>query len=105
MLFLVGARGACLYDDSTLTSSTDLTDLTLHVPAGLGRVVKVEPATIASLKAGVATPVRLTISMPATGAHSQGGVVQMRAGQRNVPSALQVKLTVPGATDDAEDSD
>ena len=79
----------------TLTSSTDLTNVTLRVPGGLGRVVKVEPASFTSLKVGVATPVKLTISMPAQNAHSQGGVVQLRAGKRAIPASLKIKLTIP----------
>jgi len=89
----------------TLTSSVDLADVSLRVPTGLGRVLKAEPAHFDSLKAGVATPVKLTISMPAQGAHSQGGVVQVRAGNRNVPAALKVKLTVPAAHGDDGDTD
>jgi hypothetical protein len=84
----------------TLTSSADLTNVTLQVPGSLHRIVAIEPTSIASLKAGVATPVKLTISMPATGAHNQGGVVQVRAGQRNVPAGLHIKLTVPGTSDE-----
>lgn len=87
----------------TLTSSADLASVTLHVPGGLGRLIKVEPASFTSLKAGVATPVKLTIGMPAQNAHSQGGVVQVRAGKRAIPASLKVKLTVPNPADAAED--
>ena len=79
----------------TLMSSADLANVTLRVPGGLGRVVKVEPASFAQLKAGVATPVTLTIRMPSQNAHSQGGVVQVRSGMRALPHALKVKLVVP----------
>lgn len=84
--------------DVTLTSSADLANVSLRVAGDLGRVVKVEPASFASLSAGMATPVRLMLTVPAQGAHSQAGVVQVRAGQRNVPMPLKVKLTVPGTT-------
>jgi hypothetical protein len=87
----------------TLTSSVDLTNVTLRVPEGLDRVMKVEPASFTSLKAGVATAVKLTISMPSQNAHSQGGVVQVRAGKRVIPASLKVKLTVPNPVDAAED--
>jgi hypothetical protein len=89
----------------TLTSSADLTNVTLRVPGGLGRVLKVEPSSFASLKAGVATAVKLTISAPSQGVHSQGGVVQVRAGKRNVPAALKVKLSVPGSPNDQGDGE
>jgi hypothetical protein len=92
----------------TLTSSADLTDVRLLVPAGLRRIVTVEPATIASLKAGVATSVKLTMTMPASGVHTQGGVIQVFAGQRAVPSVLTVKLVAPRAAnngDTAEDGE
>lgn len=87
-----------------LTSSVDLSNLTFQISGGLSRVVAIEPATIGSLKAGVATPVKVTITMPTTGAHSQAGVIQVRAGQRVIPSALKLKLIVPGTTGDTEDS-
>jgi len=87
----------------TLTSSVDLTKATLRVPGGLGRVVKTEPASFASIKAGVATSVKLTITMPSQNAHRQGGVVQVRAGRRVVPVSLKVKLTVPRPTSQAAD--
>ena len=87
----------------TLTSSADLANVTLRASGGLGRIVKVEPASFTSLKAGVATPIKLTISMPSSNAHSQGGVVQVRAGKRAVPASLKLKLTVPGVVDAAEE--
>lgn len=89
------APGQTVVVNVTLTSSADVTNVALRVPGGLGRVLKVEPSSFASLKAGVATPVKLTIAMPALGAHSQAGVIQVRVGPRNVPAALNVKLTVP----------
>jgi hypothetical protein len=88
----------------TLTSSADLVNVTLRIPGGLGRIMNVEPASFTSLKAGVATPVKLTISMPAQNAHSQGGVVQVRAGKRAIPALLKVKLTLPSPAAAAEDA-
>jgi uncharacterized membrane protein len=99
------APGQTIEVNVTLTSSANLNNVVLRVPGGLGRVLKVEPASFASLKAGVAAPVKLTITLPAAGAHSQGGIVQVRAGQRNVPAALKIKLTVPGSTGDDDDDD
>jgi hypothetical protein len=90
------APGQTVTVDVSLTSSADIATVTLRVPGGLGRVLKVEPASF-SLKAGVATPVKLTVTMPANGAHSQGGVVQVRAG-RNIPASLKVLVQVPGST-------
>jgi uncharacterized membrane protein len=89
--------------DVTLTSSADVSNATLRIPGGLGRVVSVSPATF-SLKAGVAQAVRLTIAMPAEGAHSQGGVIQVRSGKRNLPQSLKVNVTVPGDEDEDEES-
>jgi hypothetical protein len=88
-----------------LTSTADLTNVALRVPGGLRHVVAVEPAAIASLKAGVAIPVKLTMTMPTSGAHNQGGIVQVRVEQRNVPSALHIKLTLPGTANDPDDAD
>ncbi|MEN9933518.1 MAG: hypothetical protein RLZZ387_97 [Chloroflexota bacterium] len=84
----------------TLTSSTDVANVTLVPSGGLARVVTVEPSSIASLKAGQLVTVRLTVAMPADGAHSQGGVIKVRAGKRSLPASLKVQLTVPGAPDD-----
>jgi hypothetical protein len=83
----------------TLTSSVDLNDVTLVVPGDLGLVLSAEPASFSQLQAGVATNVRLTISMPAEGAHNQGGTVQVRAGERAVPHALRVQLRLPRTND------
>lgn len=96
------AAGQAATVDVSLTSSADVPNATLRIRGGLGRVVSVSPATF-NLKAGVAQSVRLTMTMPADGAHSRGGVVQVRSGKRNLPSALKVKLTVPG--DEDVDSD
>lgn len=79
----------------TLTSSVDLNDVTLVVPGDLGLVLSAEPASFSQLQAGVATNVRLTISMPVEGAHNQGGIVQVRAGERAVPHALKVHVRLP----------
>lgn len=87
----------------TLTSSVDLTNVTLRVAGGLGRILKVEPASFASIKAGVATSVKLTITMASQNAHSQGGVVQVRAGKRAIPMLLKVQLTVPSPAGQAAD--
>ncbi len=87
----------------TLTSSADVANVTLRVSGGLGQVMKIEPASFTSLKAGVATPVELTISMPAQNAHSQGGVVQVQAGKRVIPASLKVKLTIPVPADVGKD--
>ena len=87
----------------TLTSNVDVDNVTLRVPRGLARIVTVEPASFTSLKAGVATPVKLVFSMPADQAHSQGGVIQVRSGQRALPSHLSVKVTVPGGQNEDDD--
>jgi uncharacterized membrane protein len=97
------ASGQTTVVQVTLTSSSDLANVTLRVPGGLGRIVKVEPASFTSLKAGVATPIKLTISMPSQNAHSQAGVVQVRAGKRAIPTPLKLKLTVPAPANAAED--
>jgi hypothetical protein len=81
----------------TLTSSADLANVALQTRGGLGRILSVSPASF-SLTAGQAKEVTLTITMPADRAQCQGGVVQVRAGNRVVPANLKVKVTVPGAT-------
>jgi|GEM_PF-3801459 len=96
------APGTTIRLQVTMVSSADLSDVTLRVPGGLGRVLTVEPTSIASVKAGVVTPVTLTVSMPLARAHSQGGVVQVRAGNPAVPSPLKVKIRVPGTENEAD---
>lgn len=85
----------------TLTSSADLTGVTLSAPGGLtnGKILAIEPASFASLQAGVPATVRLTFTVPAEGARCQGGVVKVSAGKRTLPASLKVRLTVPGAAD------
>ena len=90
--------GQTLQVEATFTSSADLAQVTVRVPGGLGRFVTVAPTSFASVKAGTPTKVTLTVTMPAEQAYSQGGVVQLRAGKRNLPQALKVQLN-PGASD------
>jgi hypothetical protein len=82
----------------TLTSSADLANISLIAPGGLGKVLKVEPAVLTSLTAGVPANVTLVISVPAEGAHCQGGVLQVRAGKKNIPAPLKVKVIISGDT-------
>lgn len=87
----------------TLTSNVELTNVTVRVPGNLGKAVQLAPSSFASLKAGSATPVTLSISMPVQGASNLSGVVQVRAGKgRTVPSVLPVKLKLAGATPESE---
>lgn len=96
------APGASATVEVTLTSSVDMAEVTFRVPGGLGRVLRVDAGGVTSLQAGVATPMKLIITMPATGAHSQGGVVQVRSGQRAIPTPLSVKINLPASDDDAD---
>ncbi|HWQ15590.1 MAG TPA: hypothetical protein VNL77_22505 [Roseiflexaceae bacterium] len=79
-----------------ITSSADVDNLQLWIPGGLGRMTTMAGAPT-SLKAGQPVTFTLTFTMPATGALSQGGVVKVRAGRRNLPANLPVLLTVRGA--------
>ncbi len=88
----------------SLTSSAELKSVSLRVPGGLGRIItKIEPSTF-DLEAGKAKTVRFTLSMPAEGAHSQGGVVQAIVGRRNMPQSLKVLVKVPGDADASDDA-
>jgi uncharacterized membrane protein len=91
------APGATAQMQVTLTSSADLSNVTLTMPGGIGKVLKVEPSSFASLKAGAPAAVTLTFTTPAEGAQCRGGVVQVRADGKSVPASLKVKLKVPGA--------
>jgi hypothetical protein len=79
----------------TLTSSVALNNVSLRVVGGLEGVVRVSPETL-NLAAGTPAQVTLTMSLPADHTGSRAGVVQVRAGERNVPHSLKVKIRVPG---------
>lgn len=80
----------------TITSSADLSGVAVTATGGLAPFVTVGPSSIASLRAGVPASVTLTITMPAEGARCAAGAVKVRAGSRNVPASLKVKLLLPG---------
>jgi hypothetical protein len=90
------APGETVRVSVTLTSSADLANVTFVAPGGLGKVLKVEPAVLSSLAAGVPANVTLTISVPSEGAHCQAGVVKVHAGKKNLPAPLKVKVILPG---------
>ena len=89
----------------TFTSSGDLADVQLRVSGGLARFVTVSPGTVASVKANTPVSVQIVMQVPADKAHDQGGVIQVRAGKRNMGKPLQVKIDVPGDDDEDEDED
>ncbi len=81
-----------------LVSSASLENVRLRIPGRLGRVASVKPSGRFNLTAGKAVQVTLTLASPANAARSQGGVVQVIAGRRNVPQSLKVLIKVPGDT-------
>ncbi len=89
---------------ATFTSSTDIAEATLVIPGGLGKVLKADTAKLTNIKAGAPTTVTFTVTMPAK-AHSQGGVVQVRLGQRMLAQPLPVLLTVANGNDTGQDAD
>ena len=97
--------GQTLHVTATFTSSADIAEVTLVIPGGLGRVMKADTAKLTNIKAGAVTTVSFTVTMPATNAHTQGGVVQVRAGQRMLTRPLPVLLTVANSTNTGQDED
>jgi hypothetical protein len=89
---------------ATFTSSADIAEATLIIPGGLGTVLKADIATLTAIKAGALTTVTFTVTMPAK-AHTQAGVVQLRAGQRMLAQPLPVLLTVANGNDMGQDKD
>jgi hypothetical protein len=79
---------------ATFSSSVDIAEATLVIPGGLGKLLKADTAKLTNIKAGTLTTVTFTVTMPANGAHTQGGVVKMRAGQRMLAQPLPILLTV-----------
>lgn len=94
------APGETVQVPVTLTSSADLSNISLAASGGLAKFVTVAPGTVASLKAGESLNVTLTITMPAEGARCGAGVVKVRAGNRTVPAPLKVKLLLPGGCEE-----
>jgi hypothetical protein len=88
-----------------LTSAVDVQNLKLRVSEELGQIVKVSPDAAFNLKANVPVEVTLTMTLPANAATSQGGVVQVRMGERNMAQPLKVKVRVPGDDDDAKEGE
>lgn len=89
---------------ATFTSSADIAKATLVIPGGLGKVLKADTTTLTNIKAGVLTTVTFTVTMPAT-AHTQAGVVQIRAGRRMIARPLSVLLTVAPDNDMGQNKD
>jgi len=90
---------------ATVTSSADIAAAALVIPGGLGRVMKADSATLTTIKAGTPTTVTFTVTMPAIGAHTQGGVVQLRVGHRMLAQPLPVLLTVAKSHGTGQDAD
>ena len=96
--------GQTIQITATFTSSADIDEATLVIPGGLGKVMKADTTKLTNIKAGAPTTVTFTVTMPAK-AHTQGGVVQVRAGQRLLARPLPVLLTVANGNDTEQDDD
>jgi hypothetical protein len=90
--------GQTIQITATFTSSADIAEATLVIPGGLGKVLKADTAKLTTIKAGIPTTVTFTVTMPAK-AHTQGGVVQLRVGQRTLARPLPILLTVAQGND------
>jgi len=90
--------GQTIQVTATFSSSADIAEATLVIPGGLGKVMKADTATLTNIKDGALTTVTFTVTMPAK-AHTQGGVVLVRAGQRMLARPLPVLLTVAKGSD------
>lgn len=89
----------------TLTSNVDVANVSLRLPGGLGRITKAIPAEVGqgstfNLKANTPINVTLTFAVPADAVGSQGGVVQVLVGGRNMPESLKVLVRRPGDVND-----
>ena len=96
--------GQTLHVTAIFTSSADIAEATLVIPGGLGRVMKADAVKLTNIKAGALTTVAFTITMPAK-AHTQGGVVLIRAGQRMLAQPLRVLLTIADGSDASHHED
>jgi hypothetical protein len=99
------AAGQTAQVTASFVSSTELHDVNVVIPGGLGRIVTAAPAHFVTVAANTPTTVTFTITMVAQGAHTQGGVVHLRSGQRLVSLPLHVWVGVSGTpSDDADDA-
>ena len=91
------SAGQTFHVTATFTSSADIANATLVIPGQLGRVMKADTVKLTNITAGTPVTVTFTITMP-TKAHTQGGVVLVRAGWRVVARPLPVRLIVAPST-------
>ncbi len=66
--------------------------LVLRVSEDLGDYISVSPERIDSLAAGMPVEITITLKSLPPGESSQGGVVQVRTGDRSLGKPLQVKV-------------
>ena len=88
---------------ASFVSSANITEAIVIIPGQLGKVLKADSAKLTNITAGTPMTVTFTISMPANGSHSQGGVVLIRAGQRVIAQPLQIRLKVAKTNDGGRD--
>jgi hypothetical protein len=86
------APGQTVQINVTLKSNVDLSNVTLHMPRMLGRVMRAEPRSFARLPANTPTRVTFTVHMPADRTEGVGGAVVVTAGDRVIPTPLNVRL-------------
>jgi hypothetical protein len=98
-LYQAVTAGQTMRITASFVSSADIKEATLIIPGGLGRVLKADPAKLTNITAGTTTTITFTVTVPANGAHTQGGVVLIRAGQRVLAQPLPVLLIVAKGND------
>jgi hypothetical protein len=86
--------GQTIQVSATFSSSADIAAATLVIRGGLAKVLKANSSILTDIKAGTSTTLTFTATIPATGAHTLGGVVQLRAAGRILAQPLPVLLTV-----------
>ena len=86
------------------TSNRDLGNFQLRVSPELAPYVTVS-TTATSATAGTPVEVQVTLRMPAANPHTQGGVIQVRSGQRNEGKPLQIKVRMPRTETDDDDGE
>lgn len=99
----VVTAGQTIQFTATFSSSADIAEATVVIPGGLGKVLRADTPKLTNIKAGTPTIVTFTVTMPAK-AHTQGGVVQVRAGQRVLAQPLPILLTVAKSNGTGQDN-
>lgn len=86
----------------TLTSSTDLTNVSIEAVSSISPFLTIKPSTISKLKANKAQNVQVTFSIPSNATlGTYTATIHLRVGSQTFPQTLKVTLRILGVITDA----